>query len=199
LDFNGVAVDGLNRRDSILEDNASLVAAIDGNAVDLSVDPDNSVVAPVDVDGLLGLGLVDFDVLVSILELNDPLVTLEFELGSSLPGGSLASRSSGCFFGAAATAAAGTTLVARSSGFLCVIWDFSTFLSPEVMASPLFKAAKRALASGLAAPPEGGSAPAGGGAGADGGLGAAGAAGAAELASPPLGFQVSSVVWCFLM
>lgn len=40
----------------------------------------------------------------------------------------------------------GTMLAERSEGFLCVIWELSTFRNPEVAAPPRFKSAKRAAA-----------------------------------------------------
>jgi hypothetical protein len=38
----------------------------------------------------------------------------------------------------------GTGAVARKEGFLCVIWDLSTFFSPAVTASPLLSCSKTA-------------------------------------------------------
>ena len=66
---------------------------------------------------------------------------------------------------------AGTTLDARSSGFLCVISDLSTFRRPFVTSSPRLSSAKTAPM-----PPEGaaaGAAPDGGGGGGGGGAPAA--------------------------
>lgn len=66
---------------------------------------------------------------------------------------------------------AGTTLDARSSGFLCVISDLSTLRRPFVTSSPRLSSAKTAPM-----PPEGaaaGAAPDGGGGGGGGGAPAA--------------------------
>merc|ERR1712232_1192388 len=84
LDLNTVAVDKLNDSDSIVEDNTALVAVINADTVDLlALNVDDSVVVLVKVDGLLGLGIVDGKVGI-VLELAHPLVSFEFELGSSL-------------------------------------------------------------------------------------------------------------------
>ena len=58
---------------------------------------------------------------------------------------------------------AGTTLLARRAGFLCVISDLSTFRSPFVTASPRFNSAKTADAPPAAG--AGGAATGGGGGG----------------------------------
>jgi len=89
LDFDSGGVDSFDLRDGILEDNASLVATVNGNSVHLAVHLNDAVVALVDVDRLSGFGVVDFDGLVSVLEFDNPLVSLEFELGWRLLGCSL--------------------------------------------------------------------------------------------------------------
>lgn len=71
-------------------------------------------------------------------------------------------------FGDACPAEAGTTLDARSSGFLCVISDLSTFRKPFVTASPRLSSANTAPM-----PPEGVEADAALGGGGGGGGGAA--------------------------
>merc|ERR1712232_1106137 len=95
LDLNTVAVDKLNDSDSIVEDNTALVAVINADTVDLlALNVDDSVVVLVKVDGLLGLGIVDGKVGI-VLELAHPLVSFEFELGSSLLDGLLGTSANG--------------------------------------------------------------------------------------------------------
>ncbi len=59
--------------------------------------------------------------------------------------------------------AEGTTLEVRRLGFLCVIWDLSTFLRPEVTDSPLLSWAKTAFMSVAPAWDPDGVGPGGGG------------------------------------
>lgn len=76
--------------------------------------------------------------------------------------------------GGAFFASSGRVRAGRSAGFLCVIWELSTFRNPEVTAPPRFRSAKRAAvpeaggteATGAEAEGGGG----GGGGGADDGV-----------------------------
>lgn len=79
LDLDGVAVDHFAGRDGFIEDDVGLLAAIDSDGVEFTLDLDGGASALVDVDGLLFL--LDGDGDGGGLVFDDPLVTLEFQLG----------------------------------------------------------------------------------------------------------------------
>jgi hypothetical protein len=98
LNFETVAVDDLNTRDDIVENDGSLAAAINGDGVDLSSGHvDNRVLKLVAIQNVLGFSIRDNDVLVALVPFNDPFVTLELRQrrsGGSSRGGSSARSSS---------------------------------------------------------------------------------------------------------
>eukprot|EP00128_Syssomonas_multiformis_P007091 Colp12_sorted_trinity150504_noHs@30668 len=96
LDLNALAVDDLNTRDNVLEDDADLLAAVEDNVVNLlGVNLNSAVCALVDVDSLVHVTLSDDKIAVVLLPFNKPLLaTLEFELGGTLLNASCGSRGS---------------------------------------------------------------------------------------------------------
>ena len=79
LNVDALRVDDLTPGDNILEDNSQPLSGIDNDTVDLGGDVDGALLALVHVDGVLGLDFVsgEGDVAVTLVELNDPLVSLE--------------------------------------------------------------------------------------------------------------------------
>ena len=79
LDVDGLRVNNLATGDNILEDNTQPLSRVNNNTVDLGGDVDGALLALVHVDGVLGLDLIsgDGDVVVALVELNNPLVTLQ--------------------------------------------------------------------------------------------------------------------------
>lgn len=79
LDLHAVAVNDLAGGDGFIEHDVGLLAAVDGEGVELTLDLDGGASALVDVDSLFLLG--DLDRHGAGLVLHNPLVALQFELG----------------------------------------------------------------------------------------------------------------------